>query len=182
MSYLNYSTDFKGVVDIFMHNPARYLPFTQLLTEVMNGESELTKPQREMIALHVSKLNDCHYCVGSHRAVLKELGADDATVTAAETGTTENLPMSLVLTLAGKLTRTPGGITQRDIDTVRNAGWSDQTIEDIIAIVSVFSFLNRLVDGFGVRGTNAGYTQGGAMIASHGYGPIIKMIGGKAGE
>lgn len=176
MSFLSYSTNFKGVVDIFTRDPSRYLPFTQLLAATMNGKSELSTPQREMIALHVSKLNDCHYCVGSHKAVLAGLGVDEATISAAEVGAVSDPQINAVLTFAAKLTRNPGAVVQTDVDAVRQAGWSDQTVEDIVGVVSLFGFLNRLVDGFGVKGTAEGFAQAGGMIAEHGYTPVVQMI------
>ena len=176
MSFLSYSTKYRGVVDIFMRDPSRYLPFTQLLAGTMNGKSELSIPQREMIALHVSKLNDCHYCVGSHRAVLEGLGVDEATIGAVEVGASADARMSAVLAFAAKLTRNPGAVGQADVDSLRQAGWSDQTVEDVIGVVSLFAFLNRLVDGFGVKGSAEGFAQAGGMIAEHGYGPVVQMI------
>jgi len=156
MSYLSYSTNYQGVVEVFMRDPKRYLAFTQLLTEVMNGKSELSIPQREMIALYVSKLNECHYCVDSHRAVLAALGVDEAIISAVQTGSLSDKRMTPVLVFAATLTQTPGTISQADVDAVRNAGWSDQSVEDVINVVSLFSYLNRLVDGFGIGGSAEG--------------------------
>jgi len=180
MSFLGYSTEYQGVVDIFMRDPGRYLPFIQLLAGVMNGESELSTPQREMIALHVSKLNDCHYCVGSHRAVLAGLGVDDTTILAVEAGSLADARMDPVLAFAAKLTQSPGALAQADVEALLNAGWSDQTVEDVIGVASLFGFLNRLVDGFGIKGTAEGFAQAGGMISRHGYGPVVEMIREKA--
>jgi len=180
MSFLSYSTGYQGVVDVFLRDPGRYLPFTQLMAGIMNGESELSKPQREMIALHVSKLNDCHYCVGSHRAVLAGLDVDEATIAAAEAGAMADVRMAPVLTFAAKLTRTPGAVAQADVDALRDAGWSDQTVEDVINVVALFGFLNRLVDGFGIAGSAEGFAQAGGMISQHGYAPVVQMVQGKA--
>jgi len=180
MSYLSYSTNYQGVVEIFMRDPHRYLPFTQLLAEVMNGKSELSIAQREMIAFYVSRLNECHYCVDSHRAILAALGIDEATIAGVETGSLSDKRMTPVLLFAAALTQTPGTISQADVDAVRDAGWSDQSVEDVISVVSLFSYLNRLVDGFGIDGSTEGFAQGGAMIAQHGYGPVVQMVQGKA--
>jgi len=163
-----------------MRDPARYLPFTQLLAEVMNGNSELSIPQREMIAFYVSNLNDCHYCSGSHRAILAALKVDETTITAIESGSLPDTKMNSILVFTAKLTKNPGSVSQDDINNVSSAGWSDQTIEDTISVVSLFSYLNRLVDGFGIIGTPEGFTQGANMIAQHGYGPIAQMIKDKA--
>ena len=180
MSFLSYSTSYQGILDIFMRDPARYLPFTELLAGIMNGESALSKPQQEMIATHVSKLNDCHYCIGSHKAVLAALGEDEATIAAVESGSLADPKMEQVLAFATKLTQTPGAIDQADVDTLRNAGWSDQAVEDVICVVSLFAFLNRLVDGFGIKGSAEGFNRAGAMIGEHGYGPVVQMIQEKA--
>jgi len=88
MSYLNYSRDFQGVGDIFLRDPVRYLPFAQLLENVMSTESELSKAQKEMIALYSSRLNGCHYCVSSHSCVLASLETDEALVRSLADGST----------------------------------------------------------------------------------------------
>ncbi len=173
MSFLSYSSGFQGIVDVFMRDPRRYLPFAQLMAGIMNDEaSELSKPQRETIALHVSRLNDCHYCVGSHEAVLTNLGAGDDVVADPK--------MAPVLAFATKLTQNPGAVVQTDIDALRQAGWSEQTVEDVINVVSLFSYLNRLADGFGIKGSAEVFAQAGGMIAKHGYGPVVQMIQEKA--
>lgn len=176
MSFLSYSTEFRGVVDIFMQAPSQYLPFTQLMAGIMDGESELSKADREMLALHVSKLNECHYCVGSHKAVLEALGIRPETIEGAEAGKAKDVRLSPVFAFAAKLTRDPGTIMQDDVAAILDTGWSEQTVEDIIRIVALFAFLNRLVDGFGVKGEAEGFSQAGAMIAQHGYSPVVQMV------
>jgi uncharacterized peroxidase-related enzyme len=179
MSFLEYSRNFKGVVDVFMHDPSGYLPFAQLMAAIMSGTNELSKPQCEMIALRVSALNHCHYCVGSHRAVLANMGVDAATISSAESGHSVDAILQALLDFAAKLATSPGQIAQSDVDAVRQSGWSDQSVEDVIRVVSLFSFLNRLVDGLGIKGNAEGFAQAGGMIAEHGYHPVVQMLQGK---
>ncbi|GMQ88303.1 MAG: hypothetical protein BMS9Abin08_1539 [Gammaproteobacteria bacterium] len=178
MSYLSYSRDFQGVGDIFLRDPVRYLPFMQLLENVMSTESELSKAQKEMIALYSSSLNGCHYCVSSHASVLASLETDEALVRSLADGSTGPLDDKLraVFRFANKLTLEPGNISEADTDAMRSAGWSDQTIEDTICVVSTFAFLNRLADGFGVAGSDNHFEQVGGMVAAQGYQPMVKMI------
>ena len=138
---------------------------------------ELSRVERETIALYVSDLNDCGYCVGSHQAVLRGLGAGEGGVALEQA----SAAMRPVLDFAHKLTLTPGAIDQVDIDTVRAAGWSDQAVEDIINVVSLFASLNRLVDGLGIAGSPAVFEKSGPMIAQHGYGPLVQALDQKAG-
>ncbi len=182
MSFLTYSKNFQGVADILLRDPVRYLPFAQLLDTVMSTQSELTPAQREMIALYSSRLNHCGYCVDSHSCVLGGLGTDEALVKALADGSVEPVDDNLqrLLAFAGKLTLEPGSVTATDIDTVRAAGWSDQTVEDVIGVVATFAFLNRLVDGFGIEGTEDHFRQVGGMVSQQGYTPLVQMIQQKA--
>ncbi len=180
MSFLGHTANFQGVVDVFIHDPSGYLPFTQLMAQIMSGESTLQVPQREMIALYVSTLNNCHYCVGSHRAVLENLHIDDAVIASVETGKSADVTTQAALIFAEKLTRNPGAVEKHDIENMKKSGWSDQGIEDVIKVVSLFSFLNRLVDGLGIQGNAQIFAQAGAMIAEHGYYPVAQMVQGKA--
>jgi len=183
MSYLSYSRDFQGVGDILLRDPVRYLPFMQLLENVMSTESELSKAQKEVIALYSSRLNGCHYCVSSHSNVLASLETDEALVRSLANGSTVQLDDKLraVFKFANKLTLEPGNINEADTDAMRSAGWSDQTIEDTICVVSTFAFLNRLVDGFGVEGSDDHFEQVGGMVAGQGYQPLVKMMQQKTG-
>ncbi len=178
MSFLSYSKNFQGVGDIFLRDPELYLPFVQLLNNVMSKESELSKAQKEMIALYSSQLNGCHYCVDSHSSVLTSLKTDEDFVRSLANGSPEevNDKLRAVFKFANKLTLEPGNIIDTDIDAMRLAGWSDQTIEDTICVVSTFAFLNRLADGFGLVGSDDHFQQVGDMVAQYGYQPLVKMI------
>ena len=183
MSHLNHSRDFKGVADVFLRDPARYAPLLQFIESVMVGESDLTKVEREMIASHVSKLNDCDFCLGAHKWTLAALDIDFQMIEAAEAG-----PEALdvddrlrpILRFAGKLTREPGEVGQHDIDDLRRAGWSDQAIEDAINVVSLFNYVNRLVDAFGIKGDESYFRQIGEALAKQGYSPLIRSALKKA--
>jgi uncharacterized peroxidase-related enzyme len=48
------------------------------------------------------------------------------------------------------LTRTPGGVGEREIRDLRAHGWSDAAIHDAIQVVSFFNYINRVADGVGI--------------------------------
>jgi uncharacterized protein YciW len=50
-----------------------------------------------------------------------------------------------------KMTKTPGQITQDDIDALRDTGYSDEDILNINLIMSYFNFVNRIALGLGVE-------------------------------
>lgn len=181
MSFLNYSRNFQGVGDIFLRDAERYLPFMQLLDNVMSRESELSIAQKEMIALYSSSLNGCSYCVGSHSSVLTGLQVSDGLVGSLSKKSISDMDDKLqaVFKFVNKLTLDPVNISQTNVEAVRSVGWSDQTIEDTVCIVSTFAFLNRLVNGLGLEGSADHFEQVGGMVAHHGYQPLVNMIKGK---
>ncbi|MEM9683511.1 MAG: peroxidase-related enzyme [Pseudomonadota bacterium] len=184
MSYLSYSKDFDGVADVFLRDPARYAPLLQFIETVMVGESSLTKAEREMIAAHVSKLNGCDFCLGAHRSTLAAMDIDISLIEALEAD--PELAMvddrfRAILKFAAQLTQRPESIRQRDIDALREAGWSDQGIEDTINVVALFNYVNRVVDAFGIKGEQSYFDDIGAILATQGYAPLIKTALRKAG-
>ncbi|MFC1976278.1 peroxidase [Chloroflexota bacterium] len=55
-----------------------------------------------------------------------------------------------VLALAGKLTLTPSQTSQDDIRVLRQCGYSDAEIHDIVQIIAYFNYINRMADALGV--------------------------------
>ncbi len=182
MSYLDYSKNFKGLAELFMRDPKRYLPFVQLTETIMNAESEFTAAERELIALQVSNLNHCAYCIGSHEAVLRSFGVDEKTIASAasQPSAPPDARMAPVLAFARKLTLEQADMGQADVDSLRAAGWSDQAVEDVVGVVALFAYLNRLATALGIEGTPETYKAAGAMIAGQGYAPLVQMLAQKS--
>ena len=183
MSYLSHTKDFQGVADAFLRDPERYAPLLQFIEAVMVGQSALTKAEREMIAAHVSHLNGCGFCLGAHKWTLAAMDISPLTIEAIEAGPeAEGIDERLrpILRFATKLTRTPDRIGQANIDDLRAAGWSDQSIEDAINVVALFNYVNRLVDALGIEGTEPYFKQVGAALAKQGYAPLLDSLLKKA--
>lgn len=50
-----------------------------------------------------------------------------------------------------KLTRTPGAMEENDVQTLREQGFSDRNILDVVLVASLFNFMDRVADGLGVE-------------------------------
>ena len=57
----------------------------------------------------------------------------------------------MMLSWSVKLTQHPQSIVVDDIDALRDAGFDDLGIHDIVACVSYFAYVNRIADGPGVE-------------------------------
>ena len=62
-----------------------------------------------------------------------------------------------MLEFTEKLTIAPASMTEEDIQTLRDAGWEDRDILDIVHVCAYFNFRVRIVDGLGLRHTEARY-------------------------
>lgn len=52
---------------------------------------------------------------------------------------------------AVKLTRSPHGVDESDVDRLRRAGFDDTGILDICQVVSYYNYVNRMAEGLGVE-------------------------------
>ncbi len=124
-----------------------------LYLQLMFGKSTLSRAQREMIAVAVSQANRCEYCVTHHGEALLAHVHDEALLEGLKRNfesakmTGKDLAM---LRYAVKLTRTPGEVSETDIEALRRAGFSDEEVLRVNLITSYFNFANRIVSGLGV--------------------------------
>jgi uncharacterized protein YciW len=56
-----------------------------------------------------------------------------------------------MLEFAEKLTLTPSNMRQADVQKLRDAGWSDRDVLDIVHVCAYFNFRVRVVDGLGLE-------------------------------
>jgi uncharacterized peroxidase-related enzyme len=124
-----------------------------LYLHLMFGKSTLNRLEREMIAVVVSNLNNCNYCVTHHSEALLHHSKNAQLLGELEEGAFENVSArsSAMLEYAIKLTNHPEKMIEADIDKLRTAGLSDEAILHVNLVASYFNFVNRIVSGLGVQ-------------------------------
>lgn len=55
-----------------------------------------------------------------------------------------------MLDFAVKLARTPWAMREDDVRSLREAGFDDVAIHDVVQVVALFSYYNRVADGLGI--------------------------------
>jgi uncharacterized peroxidase-related enzyme len=133
--------------------PEHFRRWFAYLRELMQGESELSKAEREMIAVVVSSENQCLYCMVSHGADLRlaledEILTDRITLDFRRAGLNERT--RAMLDYAVKITRRPVECSEADIERLRSLSFSDQAIFDIAEVAAMFNFTNRLASATGM--------------------------------
>ena len=56
----------------------------------------------------------------------------------------------VMLEFVDKLTRSPGEMQPSDVESLRQAGFDDRAIHDLVLVASYYAFVNRVADGLGV--------------------------------
>ncbi len=163
-----------SIGDILFANPERFGPILTFAQDVMRGSSALAKADRELLAAYVSALNACSFCHGVHAATAQKFGVRaELLETLLADRTLEALDAKLrpIFAFAQKLTLEPARVTNADRQVIVQTGFDQAAIGDVVAIVALFSFFNRLVDGHGVKGTAEVFARDAEMLASFGYVP-----------
>ena len=106
------------------------------------GKGTLSPKLREQIALTVSELNGCHYCLSAHTALGKMVGLGDEEITDSRRGLSPDRKTEAVLQFDRKIVSERGWVSDDDVATVRGAGTSDAEIAEVVAHVAVNIFSN----------------------------------------
>jgi len=128
--------------------------FTALYNDLMLGESGLSKLEREMIAVVVSSINRCHYCLVAHGAAVRELSGDPAlgdALVANYRAADLDARTRAMLDFAARITVESHGIEEADRAALRDAGFDDRDIWDIIATAAFFAMTNRVASASAMR-------------------------------
>ena len=123
-----------------------YLGFSGAL-----GHGKLPAKLREQIAILVAEVNECGYCLSAHTAIGKLLGISGAELAASRSGTSEVVKTATALRFAERVLRTGGSVTDDDFAKVKNAGWSDAEVAEIVANVALNIFTNLINKTFEVE-------------------------------
>ena len=135
--------------------------FTTFYNDLMLGQSGLSKLEREMIAVVVSSLNRCFYCLTAHGAAVRKISGNPALG--------EQLVMNYkaanwarqraMLDFAALLTTASSTVEESDRQNLRDHGFSDRDIWDITSVAAFFNMTNRVASGTAMVPNDAYHSQ-----------------------
>lgn len=128
--------------------------FVAFHDELMLGQSNLSKLEREMIAVVVSSANHCYYCLTAHGAIVRRLSKSPELgeqLVMNYRAAALNPKQRAMLDFAWKLTKTPDSVDELDREGLRKAGFNDRDIWDISAVIGFFNMTNRLAGATDMR-------------------------------
>lgn len=179
MPHIDVDPNLPGIRSLMAFSPETAEPMGKLANLVLRSNEGLTMAEREMIATHVSNLNDCFYCQQSHGAIVTCYLNDNNELINQIKNDYEHAEISdkmkALLSIAGSVQKGGKHVTQQQIDDTRNAGATDRDIHDTVLIAAMFCMFNRYVDGLASNTPTdlSTYPQRAKQIAEHGYGNYI---------
>ena len=152
--YFDICTDKLGMVPNVLQAHAfsieKLNAFTGLYNELMLADSGLTKLEREMIAVVVSSINRCFYCLTAHGAAVRELSGNpilgEQLVMNYRTAELDARQRAM-LDFTALLTSASYTVEEAHRQSLRDVGFSDRDIWDIINVAAVFNMTNRVGSG-----------------------------------
>jgi len=136
-----------NVLRAYAFDNVKLQAFIDMVDDLMLADSGLSKLEREMIAVAVSAVNHCHYCLAAHGAAVRQRAKDPIMgELIAQNWRAADLParQQAMLEFAEKLTRSPATVMETDRAALRAAGFSDRDIWDISATAAFYNMSNRL--------------------------------------
>lgn len=127
--------------------------FSALYNELMLGDSGLSKLEREMIAVAVSAVNGCFYCLAAHGAAVRQLSGDpklgEMLVMNYRVAPLDARQRAM-LDFAVKVTKASTEIEESDREMLRQVGFSDRDIWDIANVTAFYNMSNRVASATGM--------------------------------
>ena len=163
---LNVNEKMGFVPNVFLvlaYRPDELRAFMAYHDAVMERKGGLSKEDREMIVVATSGDNNCQYCVVAHGAILRiraknPLIADQIAINHHKADITAR--EKAMLDFAIKVSQDSRSINDNDREKLKNHGFSDDDIWDIVAITAFFGMSNRLANSLSIRPNDEFYLMG----------------------
>jgi uncharacterized peroxidase-related enzyme len=124
----------------FAKSPIAFNSWATLLGSLSKA---LDVKTRDSIGLAVSEVNGCNYCLRVHSFTaehMAKLSAED--IILARKGHATDAKRDAVVQFARKVIENRGHVSEADLNVVREVGYTDANIIEIVALVAMYSLTN----------------------------------------
>lgn len=102
----------------------------------------LTAKQREAVALVVSELNHCEYCLAGHTLVAMKNGLTSADTIDIRKGHSNDEKINAIVQLAKSIAENNGHPETQYLDQFYNAGFDEAALMEVVGLIAVRVFTN----------------------------------------
>ncbi|MFH9138661.1 carboxymuconolactone decarboxylase family protein [Streptomyces sp. NPDC017524] len=130
------------MVSTMAHSPAVLGGYLQLSRAM--GRAKLDRGTSERISIAVQTVQGCRLCLDAHVSGARRVGVDEGEIERARAGTSDDPGIAAIIALALQVHREPTSITDAQVVALREHGYSDRAIADVVGVVA----LNVLTGAF----------------------------------
>ena len=114
------------------------------------GKGTLGARLGEQIAVAIANRNRCEYCLAAHTALGRKAGASAEEMSRAQAGESGDPKTAAALAFALKVVEGRGQVADADVQRLRDNGYGDEQVMEILAHVALNIFTNYTNVAFGV--------------------------------
>ena len=134
--------DVPNFIRVLGQSPAALEAFLGLFS--IAGAGRLEPATRERIALAIAQRNSCDYCLSAHTALAAGAGLDGDEVLLNRAGRSRDARAAAAVAFARAVMDNLGDVTQAELQAVREAGYEDAEIVEIIVHVALNTLTNMI--------------------------------------
>ena len=106
------------------------------LTRAMK-RTHLDRRITERISLAVHEWLSCDYCLAAHAKAARTLGLSETDIELARQGTATEPAVAAIVAFAQQIIASPGEVTDEQVQDLREHGYSDEQIVEVVGLVSL---------------------------------------------
>jgi uncharacterized peroxidase-related enzyme len=116
--------------------------------------SHLDRRVSERIALAAQEWIGCDYCLAAHTTAAEKLGLSERDIALARQGTATDPAIAAIVAFGQQVLAAPAELTDADFDSLRNHGYSDEQIAEVVGLVSLMLLTGAFNLVAGIHPTN----------------------------
>ncbi len=153
MAHIDLPEGLPGIRGPMALRPETTKPLNEFVEVLMRAENSLSRGERELIATHVSYLNDCFFCQNAHGGLAQHYFGcgleqmDKMKMNPEATPISDK--MKALLAIAASVQKGGKHVTSEQVEKAKSLGATDIEIHDTVLIAAAFCMFNRYVDGLG---------------------------------
>ena len=124
----------------------------KMVKTLLISQTELDPQTKEWLAIVISVENGCSMCVGEHKRIAQMLGITEEEIEGVLKGVeSSDIPekQKILLKFCVKSSKESYKVMRKDLDVLREAGYSDSQILEAVAIVGYFNYINTISNAMG---------------------------------
>ena len=143
-----------NIIKAMSLRPSQLRGSMMLYESTMFQKSGLSRSERELVAVVVSQSNGCFYWIEAHARSLRDEGEDSKWVKNLKDRGYAAIFLDhrqlAICRYSEKLTLSPKDMTEADLNPLKEVGFTDEDILDLVQVISYFNYINRIADAVGV--------------------------------